>query len=780
MVDQEKGRKEKEGESEACGIENKQNANHVYVCVFQRIEWHSSGAHRELCYLKGKSEDDCQNYVRVLAKIAPNKLLICGTNAYKPLCRHYHFSDGDYVVDKEYEGRGLCPYDPDHNSTGVYSDGQLYTATVADFSGTDPLIYREPLRTERSDLKQLNAPNFVSSMEYEDFIFFFFRETAVEYINCGKTVYSRVARVCKHDKGGPHQFYDRWTSFLKTRLNCSVPGDYPFYFNEIQSTSEIIEGSYGGHPEKLIYGVFTTPVNSIGGSAVCAFSIRSILETFEGPFKEQETMNANWLAVPSLKVPEPRPGQCVNDSRTLPDVSVNFVKSHTLMDEAVPAFFTKPIIVRISLQYRFTKIAVDQQVKTSDGKAYDVLFIGTDDGKVIKALNVASFDSDSTVDSVVVEELQVLPPGVPVKNLYVVHVDSDDSKLVVVSDDEILSIKLHRCDSDKITSCRECVALQDPYCAWDTTRQQCAYVEASAGKKKFVQSVTEGEHSACGRFKTGDAPTVPAVTKQLEDKDDDEAVGTCPPCDCACPATDSIDNPVDETTGVGKVGLKEVNPHLRGGRVENHLGKTTPSSPPPVHSTKIQTSISPSSAVGLNTTSALANYAIEAGGPGPVHPNHPATATVSEFDNDIFNNQIVIEVDESNKIPNTLAEINQAGSKLPSSQEKLPIYTAETLSIAVATSCLAALAVGFVSGFLFSRRCRGDDYNDMPYPDQRHQLNRLTEVGLNANEAYLSPCANNKSPINLVLNVPPKNANGKNANSSAENKPIQKVKKTYI
>nr|CAD7257273.1 unnamed protein product [Timema shepardi] len=679
----------------------------------QRIEWHSSGAHRELCYLKGKSEDDCQNYVRVLAKIAPNKLLICGTNAYKPLCRHYHFSvstqlryisrslslinyhsltltiflsfsltlpiifffthtlsDGDYVVDKEYEGRGLCPYDPDHNSTGVYSDGQLYTATVADFSGTDPLIYREPLRTERSDLKQLNAPNFVSSMEYEDFIFFFFRETAVEYINCGKTVYSRVARVCKHDKGGPHQFYDRWTSFLKTRLNCSVPGDYPFYFNEIQSTSEIIEGSYGGHPEKLIYGVFTTPVNSIGGSAVCAFSIRSILETFEGPFKEQETMNANWLAVPSLKVPEPRPGQCVNDSRTLPDVSVNFVKSHTLMDEAVPAFFTKPIIVRISLQYRFTKIAVDQQVKTADGKAYDVLFIGTDDGKVIKALNVASFDSDSTVDSVVVEELQVLPPGVPVKNLYVVHVDSDDSKLVVVSDDEILSIKLHRCDSDKITSCRECVALQDPYCAWDTTRQQCAYVEASAGKKKFVQSVTEGEHSACGRFKTG--------------------------------------------------------------------------------------------------------------GPGPVHPNHPATATVSEFDNDIFNNQIVIEVDESNKIPNTLAEINQAGSKLPSSQEKLPIYTAETLSIAVATSCLAALAVGFVSGFLFSRRCRGDDYNDMPYPDQRHQLNRLTEVGLNANEAYLSPCANNKSPINLVLNVPPKNANGKNANSSAENKPIQKVKKTYI
>nr|CAD7405587.1 unnamed protein product [Timema cristinae] len=31
--------------------------------------------------------------------------------------------------------------------------------------------------------------------------------------------------------------------------------------------------------------------------------------------------------------------------------------------------------------------------------------------------------------------------------------------------------------------------------------------------------------------------------------------------------------------GIGKVELEEVNPHLRGGRVENYLGKTTPSSP---------------------------------------------------------------------------------------------------------------------------------------------------------------------------------------------------------
>ena len=58
-----------------------------------------------------------------------------------------------------------------------------------------------------------------------------------------QTVYSRVGRVCKNDRGGPHTFRNKWTTFLKTRLNCSVPGVYPFYFDEIQSTTEFISGN---------------------------------------------------------------------------------------------------------------------------------------------------------------------------------------------------------------------------------------------------------------------------------------------------------------------------------------------------------------------------------------------------------------------------------------------------------------------------------------------------------------------------------------------------------
>lgn len=52
-----------------------------------------------------------------------------------------------------------------------------------------------------------------------------------------------------------------------------------------------------------------------------------------------------------MQVPDPRPGQCVNDSRTLPDLTLNFIKTHSLMDESVPSFFKQPIVIRTSYKW---------------------------------------------------------------------------------------------------------------------------------------------------------------------------------------------------------------------------------------------------------------------------------------------------------------------------------------------------------------------------------------------------------------------------------------------
>ncbi|ESO12715.1 hypothetical protein HELRODRAFT_159302 [Helobdella robusta] len=140
----------------------------------------------------------------------------------------------------------------------------MYSGTVADINGRDALIYSKPIRTEQHDSLWLNDPSFVSSFTYENRIYFFFRETAVENINCAKTIFSRVARVCIDDPGGERVMKNTWTSFSKVRLNCSVPGDYPFYFDEIQSTTELNNGSYRStimmsDQSAMLYAVFSTP-----------------------------------------------------------------------------------------------------------------------------------------------------------------------------------------------------------------------------------------------------------------------------------------------------------------------------------------------------------------------------------------------------------------------------------------------------------------------------------------------------------------------------------------
>ena len=57
------------------------------------------------------------------------------------------------------------------------------------------------LRTSQFNSLWLSEPDFVASFETRRFMYFLFRETATEAINCGKAVYSRIARVCKNDEG---------------------------------------------------------------------------------------------------------------------------------------------------------------------------------------------------------------------------------------------------------------------------------------------------------------------------------------------------------------------------------------------------------------------------------------------------------------------------------------------------------------------------------------------------------------------------------------------------
>lgn len=62
----------------------------------------------------------------------------------------------------------------------------------------------------------------------------------------------------------------------------------------------------------------------------------------------------------------------------MPENSVNFIKTHSLMEAAVPSLYGKPLLIRLNIKgSRFTAITVHPQVESVDDGYFDVLYIGT-------------------------------------------------------------------------------------------------------------------------------------------------------------------------------------------------------------------------------------------------------------------------------------------------------------------------------------------------------------------------------------------------------------------
>lgn len=451
------------------------------------------------CVSKGKSEHyDCRNHIRVIQPIGDgNRLYICGTNAHNPMDYVIH-ANLTHLSNHEYfpgigDGIAKCPFDPEDNATAVWVEHGnpsslpgLYSGTVAEFTKADTVIFRTNLynlttgyelhpfkRTIKYDSKWLDKPNFVGSYDIGEHVYFFFRESAVEYINCGKSIYSRVARVCKKDTGGKNILSKNWASFLKARLNCSIPGEFPFYFNEIQDIYK--------HPEddQKFYAVFTTSMNGLTGSAVCTFSLESIQEVFNGKFKEQTTSSSAWLPVLTSKVPEPRPGLCVNDTQTLPDSVLNFIRGHPLMDSAVAHDNGKPVFYKRDIQ--LSKLVVDRL--EVDGLPFTVFYVATSEGIIYKL--VEWYNRDGEEHSNLVDIFEATTPE-PIRSM---EISSKHKSLYISSDSFIRQFDVIMCKG-RYDNCLRCI--QDPYCGWDKDHNECKpYVTG------LLQDVTNATPGIC-------------------------------------------------------------------------------------------------------------------------------------------------------------------------------------------------------------------------------------------------------------------------------------------
>ncbi|KAG2470461.1 SEM6D protein, partial [Polypterus senegalus] len=357
--------------------------------------------------------DECHNFIKVFVPRNDDLVFICGTNAFNPMCRYYRLDNLEYDGE-EISGLARCPFDARQTNVALFAEGKLYSATVADFLASDAVIYRSmgdgsALRTIKYDSKWLKEPHFLHAVEYGNYVYFFFREIAIEHTNLGKAVYSRVARICKNDIGGSQRVLEKhWTSFLKARLNCSVPGDSFFYFDVLQSITDIID--INGAP--TVVGVFTTQLNRPG---CCAG--HGLAETYK-------------------------------TSIEFPDETLAFIKSHPLMDSAIPSVREEPWFTKTRVRYRLTAITVDNSAGPYQN--YTVMFIGSEAGIVLKVLaKTASF---SLNDSVFLEAIDAFNPAKCISNseddrrIMSLQLDKENHALFVAFSSCVIRMPLSRCE----------------------------------------------------------------------------------------------------------------------------------------------------------------------------------------------------------------------------------------------------------------------------------------------------------------------------------------------
>ncbi|RVE59929.1 hypothetical protein OJAV_G00192850 [Oryzias javanicus] len=467
------------------------NASNISTSANLAIDWDASPEQKKQCLNKGRdNKTQCFNHIRFLQRFNETHLYVCGTNAFRPLCAYIDAERFTFSSAVE-EGRDRCPYDPAKGFTGLLIDGEMFTASQYEFRSSPDIRRNFPfptLRTEEAPTRWLLEADFVgsvllkesvnSSIGDDDKIYFFFTEGSQEQIAYpSQTKVSRIARVCKTDWGGQRTLQRKWTTFLKARIVCSVP-EYELHVNILR---DVFVLSGRDAQSSIFYGIFGLEWKNIKASAVCQYAFSDVHKVFEGPY--MEVQDAKWREYTG-KVPEPRPGSCITDlhrsrginsSRDLPDNVLTFARRHPLMANQVHPIGMRPLMFKRNVNY--VKIAVHKEMAL-DGKIYTILFLGTDNGWLHRAVDIEG-------EMHIIEELQLFNTPQPIESMVI---SSVQRSLYVGSHSGVVQVPMSACR--RYTSCYDCVFAKDPFCGWDG--RVCVEISSRLQRSNLTQDITRG------------------------------------------------------------------------------------------------------------------------------------------------------------------------------------------------------------------------------------------------------------------------------------------------
>ena len=503
------------------------------------IRWFSNKASYDSCRKKGKLENNCHNFIRVVERVQDDRLYVCGTNSYAPVCRYYtkkqfllanKGSENNSLFDEEVPCNSQqceCPYNPYTSSAVLYSETtnkgpHIFASVNNAFLDDNDVLLRKPMTDSNdfitTDKSWMNNPSFIKIIEYSNKVYLFFVEkaNAAETGSGSPALYARVAQVCKNDvKSNSRMLRNNWSSFVKTRLRCTLTdtSGSQLDFNNLTSVSEIIRMQLKPDTpvEDVVLTTFSTPVawQSAQLSAVCAFSLQSIQSVFEtGSFLKESDDGERSEPFPATDVPSPRLGTCTNTSLDGNAEALDFAKRNHLMYDSIttkhPLYISEPGV-------RMTQVTADMNAGNTGNT---VVYVGTEDAQILRLRpfvfheftqlmlleekQLASYQQCENTDiECTVHALKILPQ----RN------QKTQPLLFIAFTDRAVFIQLSTCNQYTSSECCNF----DPNCAWSVDQCKDRYILEG---NEAVNDVTSADDVPLSCSRTEEPATSSPTTDQ--------------------------------------------------------------------------------------------------------------------------------------------------------------------------------------------------------------------------------------------------------------------------
>ncbi|KAM4600682.1 semaphorin-7A [Polymixia lowei] len=462
----------------------------IYVLTFsdrgvrdQQIPVESDETAKATCMAKAAPPKlECDNFITVIQKVNET-FVVCGTNAGSPKC--WLLVNDTVLTDAQGSGQigaasDISPPYPSQRSISLTADGSLYSAlsSVGGRAGSIRRTYGSQKLLKTENVWLLN-PQFAgaavipSSQKFKEEIYFFFSEINKTARVDEEPYRARIGRICTVDEGGIKTLLpDSWTTFMKARVMCGAGSTQQQYNNIRQAVVLTAQDKRAG----VMYGLFSNPW---GRTVICAYSIEDIDQAFA-------TSKLKGYSMPLIGT---RPGTCLRRNSTAGghnERNLGIMRYHAEIEDVIRPVGVAPL--DLPMDDHITHTVADIVLAVND-EHYSVLYLGTEQGKVLKVLHTSD-------EAFIIAQYSLFHNEGPVLNM---AIDSQKGHLYVGTAMEVQRLPLPDCGRYGDT-CRECILSRDPYCGWDRARRRCIAIPPGYNitSGALIQHLDQSNASVCG------------------------------------------------------------------------------------------------------------------------------------------------------------------------------------------------------------------------------------------------------------------------------------------